>query len=147
MNIFILSEDSEEAAQMQCDQHVVKMTLETAQLLCSAFAPGIAPYKPTHVNHPCSKWVREARDNYRWLFRHGLALANEYRYRFGKTHASEKVISWCIDHHRQLVFPRVRRTPFVVVMGQEYVQENALYRSEKSKFARWQQRRSPPAWM
>ena len=31
MNIFVLSECPIEAAQMQCDKHVVKMIVETAQ--------------------------------------------------------------------------------------------------------------------
>ena len=38
MNIFILNEDPEIAAQELCDKHVVKMILETAQMLCSAFS-------------------------------------------------------------------------------------------------------------
>ena len=36
MNIFFLDEDPKYAAQMQCDKHVVKMVLETAQMLSTA---------------------------------------------------------------------------------------------------------------
>ena len=36
MNIFYVSESPSIAAEMLCDKHVVKMTLETAQLLCTA---------------------------------------------------------------------------------------------------------------
>ena len=78
MNIFVLSEDPIEAAQMQCDQHVVKMTLETAQMLCTPFPNGSAPYKHTHYNHPCNVWVRESKANFIWLCDHGDALAQEY---------------------------------------------------------------------
>lgn len=64
MNIFILSYDPEEAALMQCDQHIVKMPLETAQMLCTAYPIEIAPYGRTHFNHPCNLWIRESRANY-----------------------------------------------------------------------------------
>ena len=36
MNIFILHEYPVEAAQLQCDKHVVKMIVESAQMLCTA---------------------------------------------------------------------------------------------------------------
>ena len=84
MNIFVLDYNPKRAAQMQCDKHVVKMPLETAQILCSAFEPGTAPYKRTHYNHPCSVWGRESKVNYKWLIEHGLALSDEYTYRYGK---------------------------------------------------------------
>lgn len=41
MNIFVLSEGPVEAARMQCDKHVVKMIVETAQMLCTV---GHGPY-------------------------------------------------------------------------------------------------------
>ena len=36
MNIFVLDEDPTIAAQMQCDKHVVKMIVESAQMLSTA---------------------------------------------------------------------------------------------------------------
>ena len=54
MNIFVLSECPIEAAQMQCDKHVVKMIVETAQMLCTV---GTGPYKRTHASHPCTVWA------------------------------------------------------------------------------------------
>ena len=36
MNIFILDEDPVQAAQLQCDKHVVKMIVESAQMLSTA---------------------------------------------------------------------------------------------------------------
>ncbi len=35
MNLFYLSEDAEECAEMHCNKHVPKMVVETAQLLCN----------------------------------------------------------------------------------------------------------------
>lgn len=95
MNIFILSKDPIIAAQMQCDKHVVKMILETAQLLCSPFEKGEAPYKRSHFNHPSAIWTRENKSNYEWLITHGLALCEEYTFRYGKEHKSKQVILWC----------------------------------------------------
>jgi hypothetical protein len=57
MNIFFLDTDPEAAAVMQCDKHIVKMPLETAQMLCAVYhrygEP--APYKLTHANHPSTR--------------------------------------------------------------------------------------------
>lgn len=94
MNIFYLDRDPVKAAQYSVDKHVVKMILETAQLLSTAHhvldgdkAPeGI--YKVTHINHPSAKWVRESNNNYNWLYCHFLALLSEYTYRYGKQHKS-----------------------------------------------------------
>ena len=41
MNIFILSEDPVDAAVAQLDKHIVKMPLETAQMLCAAYPVGV----------------------------------------------------------------------------------------------------------
>lgn len=98
MNIFVLDEDPVAAARMLCDQHVVKMTLETAQLLCSAHANGAAPYRRTHYDHPCAVWTRASTANYLWLCCHGQALADEYTYRFDREHASERVVRWALEH-------------------------------------------------
>lgn len=100
MNIFYLDSDPEQAAQFQCDKHVVKMVLETAQLLSTAIPQSVRDaisgsslfYKPTHINHPCSLWARASEDNFDWLIRHGIALSNEYTFRYNKTHKSLAVI-------------------------------------------------------
>jgi len=89
MNIFYLDADPAEAARMQCDRHVVKMILETAQLLSTAHAEldGESPaYKPTHKNHPSAVWVRSSTTAYRWAWQHLRALGREYENRYGKTH-------------------------------------------------------------
>jgi len=153
LNIFVLSKDPVKAAKMQCDQHVVKMTLETAQLLCSPFKPGVAPYKRTHFNHPCSVWVRESEGNFLWLCRHGLALAEEYTYRYQKRHNSLSVIEWCEKNHSRLEFTKKRRTKFALAMPEEFQGEcpvesyRMFYKNSKLHFARWQKGRSEPIWL
>lgn len=96
MNIFILDHDIEKSAKYHCDKHIVKMPLESAQLLCSAhiFYGKPAPYKisKAHMNHPCAIWARESQDNYFYLWELGRQLCFEYTNRYGKIHASETVI-------------------------------------------------------
>lgn len=89
MNIFILDRNPEQAARDHCDKHVVKMILESGQLLATAHhlampSKRMPPIKATHHNHPCSVWVRVSLDNYRWLARLAVELVNEYEVRYGK---------------------------------------------------------------
>lgn len=90
MNVFFVDADPSVAARALCDAHVIKMTLESAQLLCTArHVLGLpAPYKPTHKKHPCALWVAAHRGNYDWTHAHLVALADEYTRRFGRTHAT-----------------------------------------------------------
>ena len=90
MNIFYLHKDPFKAAKYQYNKHVVKMILESAQILCTAhhyYGNGDnVPYKKTHLNHPSTVWARENSRNYYWLYSHMLALGQEYTKRYGKTH-------------------------------------------------------------
>lgn len=89
MNIFYLDCNPKVAAELQCDRHVVKMILETAQLLSTAHheLDGSSPaYKPTHKNHPSAVWVRSSVPAYRWAWEHLEALGNEYQQRYSKVH-------------------------------------------------------------
>jgi hypothetical protein len=111
MNIFYVNSDPEVAARSMVDRHVVKMIIETAQLLSTAHrvidgeeyvgqtqtgrkakrwrlsgnADAIM-YAATHINHPSAVWVRENSANYNWLYDHLLALGREYTHRYGRTH-------------------------------------------------------------
>ena len=99
MNIFFLDARPINAARFHGDRHVVKMVLETAQLLSTAHRvvdsidDDSKLYKATHINHPMSKWVRSSWTNYIWaygLFHH---LCDEYTNRFGKIHKSSSLMS------------------------------------------------------
>lgn len=98
MNIFFLDTDPKVCAQYHCDKHVVKMILETAQILCSVHKVNKSrlqtPYKPTHLGHPCVQWASECIANYLWLVELGYALCEEYTLRYGKKHKSKRVIRW-----------------------------------------------------
>lgn len=90
MNIFISDLDPVKSAINLDDKRVIKMILESAQMLCTALhlngASHLAKYKITHANHPSNVWVRESRANYNWLLHHMKALSDEYTYRTGKVH-------------------------------------------------------------
>lgn len=98
MNIFVTSKSPLKSAKNLDNKRVLKMILESAQMLSTALHKHIAnapeayksalqiPYKPTHANHPCSLWAAETKANYYWLFRHYYALCNEYKLRYGKEH-------------------------------------------------------------
>lgn len=118
MNIFVLSNDPVEAAQMQCNAHVVKMIVESAQMLSTAHRVldgviGKAPsksgktmskhwtlpddreavlYKAVHVGHPCTVWTMKSNNNYTWHWIHFAALCDEYTHRYGKVHATDKLL-------------------------------------------------------
>ena len=92
MNIFYLHRCPVKAAQVQYNKHVVKMILESAQMLCTAHhhydENTDVPYKKAHYNHPSTIWTRESDEQYMWLFDHMVALGKEYTKRYGKVHLS-----------------------------------------------------------
>ena len=155
MNIFVLDYDPKSCAQMHCDKHVVKMILETAQLLCGVHhmtnQPNIdkVPYKLSHRNHPCSVWARECVENYLWLCDLGLELCKEYTYRYGKRHKSEEIIEWCLLH-----VPNIKEngtiTDFRLAMPEEckigndaILSYRKYYNDFKKDFAKWKNRDIP----
>lgn len=93
MNVFVLDENLRQSARFHNDKHVVKMTLEYAQILVSAHwiadqMIGDGWYKPTHLNHPLVKWCAMSRSHYAYVYRLFEAVAEEYNYRYGKIHKS-----------------------------------------------------------
>lgn len=121
MNIFVLDTDPVLAAQMQCDKHVVKMIVESAQMLSTAhrlldgamsvierknaktgktrkakiWQINNSPldsilYQVAHPNHPSTVWTMECSENYKWHYRHFVALCDEYEHRYGRIHATRQ---------------------------------------------------------
>lgn len=118
MNIFILDENISENVKQYCDKHVVKMILETAQILCSAHTRDDTPYKKTHKNHPCVKWAKESLMNYTWLIRLGMELVREYKYRYSKDHKSYEIIEWCLNNLPQI--NNLQKTPYYICVPEEF---------------------------
>jgi hypothetical protein len=156
MNIFFLDYDVKKCAQYHVDKHVVKMILETAQLLCgvhhvtahdTAHDTAHVPYKLSHKNHPCSIWSRESLSNYLYLCELGLELCNEYTYRYGKRHKSQDVIEWCLVNK-----PNIKDIGFTEpakAMPDEFKVKSVVqsyrnyYMGAKSGFAVWKNREKP----
>jgi hypothetical protein len=154
MNIFVLDENPQVAAQMHNDKHCIKQLLESAQLLCGVhhmsnpISTLQVPYKLSHKNHPCSIWVRDCIENYIWLCDLGLSLCEEYTYRYGKRHKSQDVIEWCITN-----IPNLREngdvTPFALAMPDECKVNTAVdsyrlyYITHKKGFSTWKNRNKP----
>ena len=153
MNIFALSNEVTESAQWHVDKHVVKMPLETAQILCTArHSHGEeAPYRATHKHHPCCKWAADSVGNYVWLGKLGLALAKEYTYRYGKIHKCEEVIEDCLENIPSSI-SKEDQTTFVQAMPDECKMADPIlgyrnyYVREKNHLASWKNRPTPPWW-
>ena len=150
MNIFILDEDIKTCAQYHCDQHVVKMILESVQILCTALNKKgfTTPYKSTHMKHPSVLWVEASYDNFIWLRELTLELNAEYKYRYNKEtdHKSINTLKQIQDH----TYPAVGLTPFPQAMPDHYkVKDDPVtayrqfYRGDKAKFAKWTKREVP----
>lgn len=152
MNIFVLDRDPRKAASLQCDKHVVKMCLETAQILSSALHSNgaKATLKPTHINHPCCIWARSSQENYEWLYDHFLALLQEYTERYGKQHACFKLIKELGPNN--FICDKKEMTEFALAMPEQYKTKNAVesyrnyYINEKRAFAKWRLGNEPIWW-
>jgi len=171
MNIFYIDENPVQAAQWMVDKHVVKMILESAQLLSTAhrILDGTKTkvnnktvytlyderepimYKATHINHPSAIWTRTAVENYNWLVDHFFALCNEYTHRYNKKHK-------CFSMGYILQSPPKNLCDFDMTempkcMPDEYKDPNSVinsyrnyYRLGKKDLHRWTNR-NPPEWL
>lgn len=159
MNIFLLNKDPVIAAQQHCDKHVVKMVLETAQMLCTVhrildvYVPDNF-YRKTHENHPCTVWVRKTDSNYNWAYQLFIALCNEYTFRYDKVHLSdqkfreelqyppENIVSGPLTPFPKAMkaYPDIAKIPDPVKAYQEF------YIADKAHFAVWEKGRPAPAW-
>tara|TARA_X000001316_G_C922431_1_gene37817 strand:- start:6905 stop:7474 length:570 start_codon:yes stop_codon:yes gene_type:complete len=161
LNIFVLDRDPVEAAKMQCDRHVVKMIIESAQMLSAAIDVnykfmlrgdpetkpseqlGLPGYPPAHIKHPCTMWVIDSLGNYKWLIKHMRALCYEYRLRYGKVHKSEGCLMIYEGQIDNLFFPKEKRTEFVKAMPDKYkvkdpvISYRVFYNMDKFPFAKW----------
>lgn len=167
MNIFFLHTNPRKCARWHCDKHVVKMLLETCQLLytshwvvdgaLSESAPvrvGTTQrgYKSSHINHPCAKWVRASRLHYAWLSSLGLELLREYKFRYGgKSHACAPHIEW-LDAHPPIGLLNTewteppRAMPDAYKSGDPVASYRRYYIGEKSHFLAYT-RRGRPHWL
>lgn len=120
MNIFYLDENPIKSANMLNDKHVVKMIVESSQMLINPYYLSIGitstkkispldqikinnlfktfpfktPYKMSFMHHPCSIWVCNSFSNWKWLLDHAIAIGSEYNLRYLKFHKTQIVLDW-----------------------------------------------------
>jgi hypothetical protein len=156
MNIFYLDSNARLAAQYHNDKHVVKMILETAQLLSTAHHildgdKAIASiYKSTHKNHPSAVWARQSNSNYNWLYNLFCELCNEYTHRYGKVHLTDTKLRSVLKQLPVNINSGTFTQP-TQAMPDEYKNVDAVtayrayYRSSKAHLAAWT-KQSTPSW-
>lgn len=150
MNIFYLDEDPAVAAQYHCDKHVVKMILESLQMIRTNLyldgRIGKEPYvSPGFKNHPCTIWARMSYENEEWLRELLFSLLVEYEYRYDRIHKSLYTYMDLIPIDRvrigltrpALAMPEYCKTDCAVESYRNY------YINEKRRFVRWTFRPTP----
>ena len=160
MNIFVLDLDPEKAAQYHCDKHVVKMILETAQILSTVVQSHYHEpllYRATHKNHPCVIWAGQSWWNIFWLGKLGRALCREFEFRYGKKHKSEVIINKALDASCYLEMTgdneaQENMTPFAQAMPEQYRDPDPVkayrnyYKNEKAHLLTYT-KREKPSWL
>jgi hypothetical protein len=175
MNIFAIDKDPIQSAMWMVDKHVVKMILETAQLLSTAHRildgkefielknnrkvkrwrlpdeREVYLYSATHANHPSAIWCRASNNNYNWLYCHFCGLLSEYTYRYGKVHKCEQMKEWLMRPPHGI--PVGYLTQVTPAMPDEYkVPHDSIasyrnyYRGAKARMHKWT-KREVPEWI
>lgn len=157
MNIFYLDTEPRRAARYHCDNHVVKMILESTQMLSAVHhrqrAPS-PPYKLSHSRHPCTLWAGDSLLNYRWLQELASYLCDEYTSRYGKVHKCEELINGQLaTPYSFLDFRYLSPTPPPLAMPDIYkIPGNPVksyrdyYMCEKLHIAKWERGTPAPEW-
>jgi len=177
MNIFRLANDPVIAAQMQCDKHVVKMIVESAQMISTVhrMLDGKLEirksktgrrqkyydhplddilYKAVHHKHPSTIWTSESVENYKWHYKHFIALCHEYEFRYGKQHASYLKLGEVLRNHPMNI-SHIPETPFKLAMGSnpecqfpdDPVKSYRLfYQTKQDRFKMVWTKRNKPEW-
>jgi hypothetical protein len=165
MNIFATSPCPVECATALDDSRVVKMVLESAQMLSSAIYICSGKlhddiYKPTHLKHPCTVWTTSSSGNWRWLHSHMEALCDEYTFRYEKVHRSSSLLEPLWEYHTRFI-PEGNMSEFANCTRSESLERNFIdvsdvhlaYRmymklkyTSSSRKPRWT-KRNPPEWL
>ena len=159
MNLFVTDPCPCASAVALADKHVVKMPVESAQILSAAIklhTPGITYdclCKPTHIHHPVVKWAAASRANAAWIVRHGVALCDEYQHRYKREHASLRVIKAAEELLSHL--PDAPATAFMQCVDED-LRGPDVYEAYRGclrrKYAAWGDKarwtnREKPAWL
>ena len=181
MNVFYLHKDPKVAAEMSCDKHVVKMILESAQLLSTAHRvqdgteyydktkngrkikrwkhpnSNLEPllYKAGWIKHPSTLWLFESAYNYIWLYKHMMALNEEYkkRYNHNTDHLTIQKLGEILKfpptnalYNRIATEPKPAMPEHCKVPGDAVASYRKYYILEKKRFATWKSPAKIPQW-
>lgn len=109
------------------------------------------PYMPTMQNHPSTVWARTSIENHYWTHCYAHALAEEYRYRYGKSHKSFWEVINKLPEPQHM--PDAGFTTFGLAMPEELKDyDNPIqsyrdyYHLDKATFASWKFRARPDWW-
>ena len=176
MNIFFLSLDPQQSAIMHVDKHVVKMILEYCQLLSTAHRVldgkeiiEVSPknrkikrwilndphlndtlYKATHINHQSAIWCRSSNENYKWLHSLLMYVCEEYTFRYGKIHKSQRdgVVSSLLAlpiniDIKPFSCPTLAMPDECKIEGDAIASYQKYYNEKKQHIAHWKKRNTP----
>lgn len=161
MNIFVVDSDPRQAARDLCNKHVVKMIVESAQMLSTAHRViDGKPYTrlsrtgrrlkcwshpnermdsalclPTMVNHPCTKWVMENDQNYLWLHQHTVGLLDEYTVRYHMAHSMDELIHVMLKAPPEGIAKATSITSFAQAMPDQYRVEGDAVTAYRNYYA------------
>ena len=135
------------------------MPLELAQMICTTYhileyknLPDFIFKKASYINHPCTKWVRANRNNFIYACKLGLALYNEYQYRYNKPDKMQRVkqiFEYGLKYNPFPILKSCNITPFVQAMPEKYKSNNTVesyrqyYINEKAHLFNWLNRNKP----
>lgn len=173
MNIFYLSNDVEECARFHNNRHVIKMILETSQLLSTAHRvtdgteyPDLTAngrrikrwrlndereqqlMKASHINHPSAVWCRKNLSNYHWLYNMWTNLLDEYTYRYGRVHACARLKDVLRSPPNKITIgeftePTPAMPDDIKIAGDSLASYRNYYIKSKSHLANWKKRNVP----
>ena len=174
MNIFYLDKNPKICAMYHNDKHVVKMILEYAQLLSTAHRVldgtlssrlsktgrkqswyGLPDqresllYNATHINHPSAKWARDSYDNYKWLYELFCACCEEYTFRYGKVHLTDKKLRHVLCNAPKNISNDPFEDPWRAMPDEVKIGDDSLasyrnyYINNKTHLASWKKRNIP----
>ena len=160
MNIFCLDRDPYTAATYMCDKHIVKMIIETCQILSCVVDErtpssdrlgmtvseewNLPQYPKAHSKHPSTLWAKQSLGNSRWLVKHLHGLVQEYTKRYEKKHKMDMYYKDYILLLEYCKFDTEKQTEFVqAITNKDLHREDPVegyreyYNKEKSRFAKW----------
>jgi hypothetical protein len=145
MNIFVVSPNQKECAQMLDDKRLQKMILESAQMLSAALHRhgGNPPYKLSHKNHPCTLWTGDSRQNYLWHLDLLEQMHTEYIGRRGKSHKSYTDCYVTLKVQAGLI-PDGEMTPFANCSL--FKDKNVFEAYKMTMVHKWQNDKLVPRW-